>query len=156
MGLRIVHRLSNLARYSATQMTAEQAFHGLRVAKSGDGGPPPPLPRSRHAHHHRRFRPRDRSRPHRRGHAYSPDGDPLAYVEIAKGEAVKLIGMPASMGHVFPAERVTVGGRVFVVAVIRHWHHREGAGHRRAPISPHHQTLRPDKRRAGDRRDGNI
>lgn len=48
--------------------------------------------------------------------AYSPDGDPLAYVEIAKPEALKLIGMPASMGHVFRAVR-GLGGRWFVEAV---------------------------------------
>ena len=45
--------------------------------------------------------------------AFSPDADPLAMVPIAKSEALALIAMPVTMGHVF-RESVVNGGRVFV------------------------------------------
>lgn len=35
--------------------------------------------------------------------AYSPDGDPLALVEISKEEAARLVSLPEAMGHVFRA-----------------------------------------------------
>lgn len=47
--------------------------------------------------------------------AFSPNGDPLAMVPIAKSEALALIAMPVTMGHVFRAS-VANGGRVFVEA----------------------------------------
>jgi len=47
--------------------------------------------------------------------AFSPDVDPLALVRIAKPEALALIAMPATMGHVFRASHVGKG-RVFVEA----------------------------------------
>lgn len=50
--------------------------------------------------------------------AFSRDGDPLAMVPIAKSEALALIAMPVTMGHVFRAALVGVGeGRVFVEGV---------------------------------------
>lgn len=48
--------------------------------------------------------------------AFSPDGDPLAMVPIAKSEALALIAMPVTMGHRFRASHVGEG-RVFVEAV---------------------------------------
>jgi hypothetical protein len=48
--------------------------------------------------------------------AFSPDGDPLAMVPIAKCEALALIAMPVTMGHVFRAPHVG-NGRVFVEAI---------------------------------------
>lgn len=48
--------------------------------------------------------------------AFSPDGDPLALAPIAKAEALALIAMPVTMGHIFRASRVR-DGRVFVEAV---------------------------------------
>lgn len=50
--------------------------------------------------------------------AFSPDGDPLAMVAIAKPEALTLIGMPVTMAHAFPASHVGAG-RVFGEAVRR-------------------------------------
>ena len=47
--------------------------------------------------------------------AFSPYGDPLAMVPIAKCEALTLIGMPLTMGHRFRASHVGEG-RVFVEA----------------------------------------
>lgn len=48
--------------------------------------------------------------------AFSPDGDPLAMVPIAKAEALTLIAMPVTMGHVFRAASVAEG-RVFLEAI---------------------------------------
>ena len=48
--------------------------------------------------------------------AYSPDGDPLALVEISREEAARLVSLPEAMGHVFrAAERK--GGEVHIEAV---------------------------------------
>lgn len=48
--------------------------------------------------------------------AYSPDSDLLATVEINKDEALRLVRLPRTMGHVFRATRGP-GGRVTVEAV---------------------------------------
>lgn len=48
--------------------------------------------------------------------AFSPDGDPLAYVAISKSEALALVASPVAMGHRFRAVLATAG-RVFVEAV---------------------------------------
>lgn len=48
--------------------------------------------------------------------AFSPDGDPLAMVPIAKSEALALITMPVTMGHCFRAALVE-SGPVFIEAV---------------------------------------
>ena len=53
--------------------------------------------------------------------AFSPDGDPLAMVPIAKSEAQALIAMPVTMGHGFWASVVN-GGRVFVEAIDANGH----------------------------------
>ena len=42
--------------------------------------------------------------------AFSPDRDPLALVPIAKSEALALIAMPVTMGHVFRASAAGEGG----------------------------------------------
>ena len=47
---------------------------------------------------------------------FSPDADPLATVEVSKSKAVRLVGLPVTMGHVFRAARERVGG-VFVEPV---------------------------------------
>ncbi|MFO1458206.1 MAG: hypothetical protein U1G08_02285 [Verrucomicrobiota bacterium] len=48
--------------------------------------------------------------------AYSPDGDPLALVEISREEAARLVSLPEAMGHLFhAAERK--GGEVHIEAV---------------------------------------
>ena len=48
--------------------------------------------------------------------AFSPDGDPLAMVPIAKSEALALIAIPVTMGHVFRAASVAEG-RMFLEAI---------------------------------------
>ena len=48
--------------------------------------------------------------------AYSPDGDPLALVEISKEEAARLVSLPEAMGPVFRAT-VQPGGQVYVEVV---------------------------------------
>ncbi len=47
--------------------------------------------------------------------AFSPDGDPLAMVPVSKVEALTLIAMPVTMGHVFRSSQIGAG-RVFVEA----------------------------------------
>ena len=47
--------------------------------------------------------------------AYSPDGDPLALVEISKEEAARLVSLPEAMGHVFRAT-VRPGSQVCIEA----------------------------------------
>ena len=47
---------------------------------------------------------------------FSPDGDPLAMVEVSKAEAVRLVNLPPCMGHVFRAAR-EARGIVFVEPV---------------------------------------
>jgi hypothetical protein len=47
--------------------------------------------------------------------AYSPDGDPLALVEISRDEAARLVSLPKAMGHVFEAT-VQPGGHVHIEA----------------------------------------
>ena len=47
--------------------------------------------------------------------AYSPDGDPLALVEISREEAARLVSLPEAMGHVFRAT-VQPGGQVCIEA----------------------------------------
>lgn len=44
---------------------------------------------------------------------FSPDGDPLATVEISKAEGMRLVSLPMMVVHVFRATRES-GGRVFV------------------------------------------
>lgn len=48
--------------------------------------------------------------------AFSPDGDPLATVPSAKSEALALIAMPVTIGHVFRASQAGVR-RVFLEAI---------------------------------------
>lgn len=49
--------------------------------------------------------------------AYSPDGDPLALVEISREEAARLVSLPEAMGHVFRAT-VQPSGQVYIEAAV--------------------------------------
>ena len=51
--------------------------------------------------------------------AYSPDGDPLALVEISKEEAARLVSLPEAMGHVFRAT-VRPGSNVCIEATVEY------------------------------------